>query len=450
MTTLTAEELDQRISHSIAHATTELREEFRAQLQEIRRGTDSRVLLNGLREIDAATSQAEILQALLVATQPHAAGAAIVLNASPALRGWGMRGAHGGQGVENIELAITPGSAWSRVVEGEGVVVDRIDDLYAALGASNAEPHALLPLVLRGQVAAVVAVEGSEDVAAVQILTHAASQAIETLAVRTPGANPTLRAPEVSAAAPTPQVAVAAPIDPAPPADPTSGPPAAPPVESAPAPEPGPMTESQAWANEALGGPAPAPPIDESVAPELTPVEEPTPFTDDLRTVAVDPTQLESAGAGAIGLGPSGAPSEPQPAAPIAPSAPPPADADPGAAGLAMGADGQIIPPDDVQGPGWAFSNTNPQESGSQEDAHHDEARRLARLLVSEIKLYNEEQVEEGRQSKNIYARLREDIDRSQQIYEERIHPSIRGKTDFFRDELVRILAGGDADVLGT
>jgi hypothetical protein len=84
-----------------------------------------------------------------------------------------------------------------------------------------------------------------------------------------------------------------------------------------------------------------------------------------------------------------------------------------------------------------------------EEDSTHEEARRLARLLVTEIKLYNEEQVEEGRRSRNIYQTLREDIDRSRQIYEERVDEGVRTGTDYFHDELVRILAAGESEVLG-
>ena len=79
----------------------------------------------------------------------------------------------------------------------------------------------------------------------------------------------------------------------------------------------------------------------------------------------------------------------------------------------------------------------------------HEEARRLARLLVTEIKLYNEEQVEEGRRGNDIYARLREDIDRSRQIFNERVDDSVRQETDYFHEEMVRILAGGNAEALG-
>ena len=108
----------------------------------------------------------------------------------------------------------------------------------------------------------------------------------------------------------------------------------------------------------------------------------------------------------------------------------------------------EVVPPPDVQGPGWAFTATRTQRATG-ENALHEEARRLARLLVSEIKLYNEEQVEEGRRNRDVYHRLKEDIDRSRQIYEERVHESVRGATDYFQQELVRSLAGGDARALG-
>jgi len=64
-------------------------------------------------------------------------------------------------------------------------------------------------------------------------------------------------------------------------------------------------------------------------------------------------------------------------------------------------------------------------------------------------KLYNEEQVLEGRRNRDLYVRLKEDIDRSRQIYDERVHESVRGTTDYFHQELVRSLAGGDPRALG-
>jgi len=70
-------------------------------------------------------------------------------------------------------------------------------------------------------------------------------------------------------------------------------------------------------------------------------------------------------------------------------------------------------------------------------------------LLVSEIRLYYEDQVEEGRRNRDIYRRLKEDIDRSRRMYEERIDEKVSQSRDYFQEELVRILAGGDEGALG-
>ena len=69
--------------------------------------------------------------------------------------------------------------------------------------------------------------------------------------------------------------------------------------------------------------------------------------------------------------------------------------------------------------------------------------------MVSEIKLYNEAKVNEGRRTKDIYERLKEDIERGRQMYTTACPPPVRDATNYFYDELVRILAGGDAGALG-
>jgi len=103
----------------------------------------------------------------------------------------------------------------------------------------------------------------------------------------------------------------------------------------------------------------------------------------------------------------------------------------------------QYVPPAGIRG---GASLGGPQ---SDEGKKHDEARRFARLLVSEIKLYNESKVEQGRKNKDLYERLKEDIDRSRQMYDERIPDEVRKSSNYFYDELVRILADGDAGSLG-
>jgi hypothetical protein len=80
----------------------------------------------------------------------------------------------------------------------------------------------------------------------------------------------------------------------------------------------------------------------------------------------------------------------------------------------------------------------------------HKKAKRFAKLLVDEIKLYNQKKVEEGKKNRDLYTRLKEDIDKSRQTYEKRWGSSAAGSVNYFRSELVRILADNDADLMGS
>ena len=90
-----------------------------------------------------------------------------------------------------------------------------------------------------------------------------------------------------------------------------------------------------------------------------------------------------------------------------------------------------------------------PIEVSEDERRLHNDARRFARLLVSEIKLYNEPKVREGRSNGDLYDRLREDIDRSRQMYDKRVAPPVAARHDYFHQELVNTLAEGDVAKLG-
>ena len=79
-----------------------------------------------------------------------------------------------------------------------------------------------------------------------------------------------------------------------------------------------------------------------------------------------------------------------------------------------------------------------------------EEAISFARLLVSEIKLYNEKEVEEGRKNGDLYNRLKEQIDLSRKVYEVRISDEVRAEKDYFNEELLRILAKGNAEILNS
>ncbi|MBZ5497557.1 MAG: hypothetical protein LAP85_14235 [Acidobacteriia bacterium] len=85
----------------------------------------------------------------------------------------------------------------------------------------------------------------------------------------------------------------------------------------------------------------------------------------------------------------------------------------------------------------------------TEEEKLHADARRFARLLASEIKLYNEQRVMEGRNNRDLYTRLKRDIDRSRDMYEKRVSPLVSRKVDYFHDEVIRILGDNDPSTLG-
>jgi len=76
-------------------------------------------------------------------------------------------------------------------------------------------------------------------------------------------------------------------------------------------------------------------------------------------------------------------------------------------------------------------------------------ARRTARLLVSDIRLFHEPAVNEGRQHRNLLSRLAPEIEKARQAYNDQVPPGVRSHTDYFHQELIRTLAGGDVTLLG-
>jgi hypothetical protein len=111
-----------------------------------------------------------------------------------------------------------------------------------------------------------------------------------------------------------------------------------------------------------------------------------------------------------------------------------------------------ISEPTPAQSVKTRFSDRNvdlPIEVGEEERRLHNDARRFARLLVSEIKLYNEQKVKEGREASDLYERLREAIDRSREMYDKRVQPPVAARFDYFHYEVVNTLAEGDENKLG-
>ena len=93
---------------------------------------------------------------------------------------------------------------------------------------------------------------------------------------------------------------------------------------------------------------------------------------------------------------------------------------------------------------------TDPFAGMSPEDADvHRKAQRFARLLVDEIKLYNQAKVAEGRRNRDLYDRLKEDIEKSRTTFQKRYGSTAAASGDYFQKEVLRSLAEDDLSVMG-
>ncbi len=128
-----------------------------------------------------------------------------------------------------------------------------------------------------------------------------------------------------------------------------------------------------------------------------------------------------------------------------------PATAAAAAAGASTtaGASPSIVSPAAIEAPAAAPVPPSVPATNGQEDEIHKKARRFAKLLVDEIKLYNQTKVTEGKQHRDLYDRLHDDIEKSRASYDKRYGNTAAKDGDYFNQELVRILADNDPQLLG-
>jgi len=100
-------------------------------------------------------------------------------------------------------------------------------------------------------------------------------------------------------------------------------------------------------------------------------------------------------------------------------------------------------------GAGSAVSAPVPAPARGDDGAVHRKAQRFAKLLVDEIKLYNKAKVQEGRESRDLYDRLKEDIEKSRAAYEKRYGSTVAGPASYFDQEIIQNLANNDRSLLG-
>ena len=79
----------------------------------------------------------------------------------------------------------------------------------------------------------------------------------------------------------------------------------------------------------------------------------------------------------------------------------------------------------------------------------HRKAQRFAKLLVDEIKLYNQAKMTEGRENKDLYDRLKEDIEKSRVTFQKRYGATAAASAEYFQNELIHTLAEDDLSIMG-
>jgi len=390
------------------------------------KGADASRVKQAVQAVERGRSQVDILNGLLDQCLSFGSRAAMLILRGETFSGWKGVGftAAGGNDEMVKRFNAAPGliPELDRVLRNEQVVTWDGANLSTRLGVPASTSAILVPMVIKDKIAAAVYVDAVDadvaklDAASLELLVFTTGLLIDTAASRKKTPSPSLNDGE-STTAPQPMAA------PAPPPRPTPPPPPPPARPSPPVAEESPDTTVAVSAAQLREMMAPPPARPAFTMPE-TDFEAPSsakPSAESFMTTAL-------------------------PAIEAPPPAPPPPPAAPAHDREERASTQYIPPPNLTTRGGTPLTGGRPSDDDSK---RHDEARRFARLLVSEIKLYNEPKVDLGRKNKDLYERLKEDIDRSRQMYDERIADDVRKVSNYFYDELVRILADGDASALG-
>ncbi|HEX3283004.1 MAG TPA: hypothetical protein VHR36_17340 [Pyrinomonadaceae bacterium] len=362
--------------------------------------SDVAIIKAAISEIDEQQSQAEILKVLVNRAAAFAPRVAFFVIKGDQAIGWrarGLQGTVGDQAVQQIKFALsadtTVGGASRSGETWSGGPGSHTDDhlIVNYLGEEPPTRVVAVPLRVRNRSVAVLYADSGDldseaiNLEAIETLVRVAGMAVELLVARSGAATQ---------------------------------------------PEPARVEEPAA---EVGGAPGYTPTVEYD---EITPVvEESAPTFTDTAPIAAEPEPIAA---------------EPEPAAPVQAEATPALEqlADPFAQTSPPVT--EATPPVEAPRRRYGADVELPIEvSNDEERRFHTDARRFARLLVSEIKLYKESQVNEGRSRHDLYDRLRDDIERSREMYDKRVRPEVAQRYDYFHHELVNTLAEGDAAKLG-
>jgi hypothetical protein len=375
--------------------------------------SDMAIVKSAIIEINEQHSQADILKTLVNRAASFAPRVAFFVVKGDQATGWrgrGFEGTVGDRAIQQISLSLNSDTVVSGVAKSlqtwSGGAGSHAEDhlLFNRLGEEPAQRIVSIPLTVRGRAVAVLYADSagldseSINLEALETLVRVSGMAVELLSASRPAPK------RVREEAP-------APVEEREPSyTPTSEY-----EEAAPS-----VAGAEFSGAETIERPYTE---SESVAvEEATPVAESTAEVEESQTIEAAPAAEESS---PVGEEPPPWKRKPEP------------EAEPAAPAATLGRRRQEA--------------ELPVEVSSDEERRlHNDARRFARLLISEIKLYNEQKVAEGRSEHDLYDRLREYIDRSREMYDKRVKAEVASRYDYFHGELVNTLAEGDVSKLGS
>ena len=403
---------------------------------------DAAHIKRAIEEIAAQQSQTDVLKSLLVGAVEFADRVALFVTKNDQAIGWRVCKASDPANLEMIggvslplsgETIVTRAARGRAPLSGSAQADSEDAILMDQLGGSPVVVAAV-PLIVRGKVVAVLYADSTSAEAnainsdALESLAHVASMAVNLVSIQraAPAEQQAVHAATPTTAVSEPQVAESA-YEPQ--VEPAISPAATESVDEVSRVTQPLDSQPEGAAPESLSVTPPvivhAQGVVEAAEPTSAAVEEPQSSTAEAPSHTAPAEQIEN----------------------VAQTAPPPPS--PPVAEPAPVFTSQYSTP---LGSARRFGVSEPElpiEVSEDERRLHNDARRFARLLVSEIKLYNEPKVREGRSNGDLYDRLRDDIDRSRQMYDKRVAPPVAARHDYFHQELVNTLAEGDVAKLG-
>jgi hypothetical protein len=455
----TMSESDEALAHIAAEVTAQVDQ---ASAESVRLGADIALLRDSVAELDEQRTQAEVLNALVARAANFVPRVVLFVVKGANALAWAARGldeSAGNTSIRGLSIQLQSDTVLRAALNSQQTFYGSPDQqadnglIFNRLG--NVQPQRVLavPLRVRGKSAAVVYADSADhgedatNVEAIELLVHTAGMVVELVSLRArvaEGVQAVAKQPAPSPSSPQPPTPVLA-------AQPSA-------VSSAP--EASSNEEPAARTSGIVG--VPSAPVEEAQPAARVEQGAQAGASGELHQPAREQQEASTSGWAVPGAGapaptyfrPTAEPPQPVEAE-IAPPLPAERSAD--SWGAAKGS-GQLNnqpmnnQPAEASSsrPAESFSIPSSRGSFDEEEKLHNDARRFARLLVSEIKLYNEQKVSEGRRNNDLYDRLKDDIDRSRQMYEKRVTPGVAAKFDYFYDELVNTLAEGDKSKLGS